>query len=65
MRQELQDPAMRSLAVGLLRQLPGGTALGRTRLGVHPKVQQNAKDGHIPRLRGHMDGIDALEANLS
>lgn len=65
MLQELQHPAMRSVAVRFLRDLPRRPSLGRAGLGVHAEVQENAKHGDICRLGGHVDGIHALEANLS
>ena len=65
MRQELQDPAVRAIRIGILSELLGRAAVLGARLRVHPQVQQDAKDGDIAHLRGHVDGIHALQANFS
>ena len=65
MRQELQDPTMLAILIRLLGNLLGRAAVLGARLRVHPQVQQDAKDGDIAHLRGHVDGIHALQANFS
>jgi hypothetical protein len=63
--QKLQDPAVRPTSIGLLREVTGGTAIGRARLRVHPEVQKDTKNRHIAHLGGYMDGIHQLQANFS
>ena len=63
MCQKLQDPVVRSISIGLLREVTGGTAIGRARLRVYPEVQKDTKNRHIAHLRGYVDGIHQLQAN--
>ena len=65
MCQKLQDPAVRPISIGLLREVTGGAAIGRARLRVHPEVQKDTKNRHIAHLRGYVDGIHQLQANFS